>query len=182
MIKKNPEPEEIGSLKAFFVTGGLRAFNETVSPESVLVEDGNDGVFQMAIVVEVDAAVQRCGIPLPNGPVLPPVEELDEQRSRFQVIPLLVVGQVFLLILDPVFNIGLRITGKPEAVGKHPEGDKQMRPVTHLPVPEELHSADNRFLNHLAKDTGVRLTARMDHFKGPVTLEIPSVTVVVLDR
>jgi len=182
LIKKNPNPEEIGSLEAFFLAGWLSAFHETVSPESVLVQYGNHRVFKVPVIVEINASVQRGCIALPNGSVLPAVEELDEQRTGLQVVFLLIVVQVLFLTLHPVFNVGLSISGKAKAVGKHLERNEQVGPVTYLSVAQKLHPANDRFLYDLIREAGVCLASRMHHFERTVALEIAAVTVVVLHR
>jgi hypothetical protein len=43
-----------------------RAFDKAVGPEPVFVQYGDHGVLQVAVIVEVDASVNGCGVALPD--------------------------------------------------------------------------------------------------------------------
>ena len=63
----------LGHLAIF---GSACLLDKALSPEPVFVQDGDHRILEVALVAEVNAAVQGGGVALPDGAVLAAVEEL----------------------------------------------------------------------------------------------------------
>lgn len=156
--------------------------NESISPEPVLVQDGNHRILQVTVIVEVDASINRRSIPLPDGPVLATVKKLDQECARLQIDLFLVVVEIRILRLHPLLNFRLIISIKLEAVGVHFEADDQVRPMFGLLIPQKSHPGNDGFFDYGIDHAGVYQADGPHDLKGAILLEIAPVAIVILNR
>lgn len=176
---KTPKGNNLGFLEAF-ILGLWLAFNEAICPEAILVQNGDHCILKVPVVVKIDTAIQGGGIPLPDGAILTAVEELNQQGAGPHVVFLLVVVEVLVLRLHPVFNIRLVIPVETEAVLIHLKGYDQVRTVFGLLIPQKPHPGNDGLFNNRIYHAGIRQSRGAHDFKSAILLEIAAVAVVIL--
>ncbi len=97
----------------------------------------------MPVIVEIDGAIHGGSVALPDRTVLPTVVKLDQQGTGLQVEVFWIVVKIIILCTNPLFNLRLIISMKPETVVEHFKAYDKMWFVRSLPIAEELHPGND---------------------------------------